>query len=392
MIAIKDGEIIPVTKKRVERGTILIKNGKIEAIGKEISIPKGCEIIDATDRVVMPGLIDAHTHLGIGEVGIGEEGRDYNEISSPVTAQMRAIDGINPLEKGFLYARAGGITTVVSTPGSANVIGGIACAIKTCGNVIDEMVIKERVGLKVAFGENPKRVAAEKKRDPLTRMGVAALLRDALVQAQNYIEIQKWAKKKKEKPPERNLKLENLTYVLRKEIPLRAHAHRSDDIATAVRIAEEFDIDLIIEHGTEAYKIADWLSKKKVPVITGPALGTPTKIETQNVTFKSPKILKDAGIKFTITTDHNVVPINSLILCAIMATKEGLDPEDALRAVTQNPAEILGLGDRIGSIEVGKDADIIILSSDPLDARSKVELTFINGKVVFDIKKEKTPF
>jgi imidazolonepropionase-like amidohydrolase len=392
MKAIIGGTILPVTSKKIEDGVILIENGKIKSLGKKITVPKGAEIIPAKGKFVLPGLIDAHTHLGISEVGIRQEGEDNNEYPEPINPQLRAIDGINPQDKGFEYARCGGVTTVTVAPGSANPIGGVVTAIKTSGKVVDDMVVKERVGIKAAFGENPKRVGHEQKRTPWTRMSTAALLRSGLVRAQNYMKNIEWASKKKEKMPDRDLASESLIPVLKKELPLRVHAHRADDIATAVRVAREFDIDIVIEHGTEAHKIADWLGSMNIPIVTGPALGTPSKIETQSLTFKALKILKDAGILFAIMTDHPVVGIHHLLLCAIMGIREGLDEQSAIEAVTINPAKILGLADRLGSIEAGKDADIIIFSGNPFDVRSRVEKTLINGEIVFDADKSATPF
>jgi imidazolonepropionase-like amidohydrolase len=392
MIAIVNGTILPITKKKIRQGVLLIKNGKIKSLGRGVKIPKGAQIIPAKGKFVLPGLIDAHTHLGVHEVGIREEGWDYNEITEAVNPQLRAIDAVNPLEKGFEYARCGGVTTVAVAPGSANPVGGIVAAIKTYGTVVDEMVIKEQVGVKAALGENPKRVGREQKRAPFTRMSTAAFLRGTLVKAQNYQKNREWSKKKKEKQPDRDLLSETFIPVLNKRIPLRLHAHRADDIATGVRIAEEFDINIVIEHGTEAHKITHWLAKRKIPIVTGPTLGTPTKIETQARSFKAIKALKDAGILFAITTDHPFNAIHYLLLGAIMAVKEGLDEQTALEAITINPAKILGLSHRIGSLEPGKDADIAIFSGDPFDARSKVLKTLINGEVVFDAAEDKTPF
>lgn len=392
MKAIVGGTILPITSDKIEDGVVLIDNSKIKALGKGLPIPDGTEIIDAHGKFILPGFIDAHTHLGLSEVGIREEGEDTNEYPEPLNPQLRAIDGINPFDKGFEYARCGGVTTVAVAPGSANPVGGAVTAIKTSGKVVDDMVIKNPVGIKAAFGENPKRVGRDQKRTPWTRMSTAALLRRALVKAQNYIKNKEWAAKNNERPPDRDLACESLIPVLRKELPLRVHAHRADDIATAVRIAEEFDINIVIEHGTEAYKIADWLSKKNIPVVAGPALGTPTKIETQGLTFKALKILKDAGILFAITTDHPVVGIHYLLLCAIMGIKQGLDEQSALEAITVNPAKILGIDDRVGSLEVGKDADILIVGGDPFDIRSHIEKTMINGEIVFDIDKDEPPF
>ncbi|MHC4608031.1 MAG: amidohydrolase family protein, partial [Planctomycetota bacterium] len=295
-----------------------------------------------------------------------------------------AIDGINPHEKGFDYARCGGVTTVCVAPGSANPVGGAVTTIKTAGDVVDEMIVKKFVGVKAAFGENPKRVGRELKRAPWTRMSTAAQLRSALNGARNYM--------KKKKPRDVDLAHETIIPVLKRQLPLRVHAHRADDIATAVRIAEEFNVRIVLEHGTESHKIAGWLAKKNIPVIAGPGLGTPTKIESRDLTFKGLRVLDEAGVFFSITTDHPVVGIHSLLLCAIMATKEGIDEATALRAVTVNSAKILGIDRRVGSLEKGKDADVVVFSGDPFDARSRVEKTVINGDVVFDAARDQTPF
>ncbi len=391
MLAIKGGKIYTIENGIIEDGIILIENGKIKKVGKDVEIPEGSEIIDAKGKHILPGFIDGHTHIGIGEVGIREEGADYNDYEA-LSPHFRAIDGINPYDKGFEYARAGGVTTCGVAPGSANPIGGSVCAIKTAGKIVDEMIVKNPVGIKIAFGENPKYTGMERKRTPYTRMGVAALIREALTKALNYKKNLEWSKKKDEKPPDKDLFCESLIPVIERKIPLRAHAHRADDIATAIRIAKEFNLKIVIEHGTEAHLIADFIAKEGVPVLLGPTMGTPSKIETQKLTFKAAKILRDAGVKFGIITDHDVIGIHYLLMCATLAVKEGLDEDTALRAITLTPAEILGINDRVGSIKEGKDADIVIMSGEPFDVRSKVEKTIINGKIVFDIEKDKTPW
>lgn len=392
MIAIVGGTIVPVTKKTIRNGTILVRGNKIISVGKSTRIPGKATVISAQGHFVLPGLIDAHTHLGIYEVGIREEGWDFNETTEPVSGQLRAIDAINPMERGFHYARCSGVTTVGVAPGSATPIGGAVAAIKTSGTVVDDMVVKDPVGIKAALGENPKRVGREFKRAPYTRMSTAAYLRTALVRAQNHMNSCAWAKTRKEQMPSRDLTVESLVPVLRKKIPLRVHAHRADDIVTAVRIAEEFDIPIVIEHGTEAHKIAAWLAQKHIPVVAGPTIGTPTKVETQARSFKTLSLLKKAGILFSITTDHPFNAIHYLLLGAILGVKEGLDEQTALESITINPAKILGIDDRVGSLEPGKDADIVIFSGDPFDARNRVVRTFINGEIVFDDDRDETPF
>ncbi len=386
MLAIVGGKVLTMAGTEYNPGIVIVEGATIKAVGKAgepgLQIPPGAEVIDAAGKMVMPGLIDAHCHVGIYEEIYREEGDDCNEWTDPVTPHLRAIDGINPEDEGFKDALEGGITTVLTGPGSANVIGGEAIALKTCGRVVDEMVIRAPAGLKIAFGENPKRVYGGQKKMPATRMGTAALLREALVKAQNYLRKLEQGTEDSEKHPERDLKLETLVKVLQKEIPLRAHAHRADDIATAVRIAEEFGVDIVIEHCTEGHKIADFLAAKGIPVVVGPLLTSRSKVELKDRTTATPGVLYRAGVKLALMTDHPVIPLNYLNICAAYAVREGLPEEEALKAVTINAAEICGLDSRVGSLETGKDADIIILSGHPLDIQTRVEKVFINGQVV----------
>jgi len=384
MRAIVNGKIYTMAGSVLEKGTVLIEAGKIKAVGANLEIPAGAEIIDAQGKVVMPGIIDAHTHIGVYEEGIGFEGADGNEMVNPATPHIRALDAINPMESGFKGAIAGGVTSLNVVPGSANVIGGQAVAIKTWGKYVDDMVIQEPLGLKIAFGENPKRVYSSQKKSPSTRMAVAAVLRENLVAARNYLEKIEQAGDDAEKAPERDLKMEILVKVLKKEIPLRAHAHRADDITTAIRIAEEFDVNIVIEHCTEGHLIADFLAEKGVPAIVGPTLGTRPKVELKNTSFKTPGILHKAGVKVALTSDHPVFPVQQLPIQAALAHKDGLPEEEALKAITINPAEILGTDHRVGSLEVGKDADIVIFSGHPFDWKTKVEKTLIDGEIVYE--------
>lgn len=386
MRAIVNGRILTMAGQTLERGTVLIEGGKIKAVGADVSVPSGAETIDAAGKVVMPGIIDAHTHIGVYEEGLGFEGADGNELTNPATPHIRALDAINPMEDGFKGAVAGGVTSLVTGPGSGNVIGGQAVAIKTWGKVVDDMVMLEPSGLKVAFGENPKRVYSGQKKAPSTRMATAAILRENLVAARNYMAKLDKAKDDPDKAPERDLKLEILVRVLKREIPLRAHAHRADDIITAIRIAEEFDVDISIEHCTEGHLIADFLAEKGVPAIVGPTLGTRPKVELVNMTFKTPGILHKAGVKIALTSDHPVFPVQNLTIAAAMAYKDGLPEEEALKAITINAAEIIGTADRVGSLEQGKDADIIILSGHPFNWETVVEKTIIDGEIVYERK------
>lgn len=384
MRAIINGKVYTMAGQVLEGGTILIEAGKIKAVGANLPVPADAKIIDASGKLVMPGMIDAHTHIGIFEQGIGFEGADGNEMTNPATPQLRAIDAINPLDPAFKGAVAGGITCLTVAPGSANVIGGQAVAIKTWGEIIDKMVVKDPVGLKIAFGENPKRVYSGQKKTPSTRMAVASILRENLVAARAYMEKIERAGKDADKLPDRDLKMEILARVLKKEIPLRAHAHRADDITTAIRIAEEFDVDICIEHCTEGHLIAGFLGEKKAAAMVGPTLGTRPKIELVNTSFTTPGILFKAGVKVALVSDHPVFPVQQLPIQAALAHKAGLPEEETLKAITINPAEIMGIDNRVGSIVAGKDADIIILSGHPFDWRTRVEKTLIDGEIVYE--------
>ena len=383
MILIKNANIHSMANDNFENGMILVENGKIIAIGNEVQYPSNAEIIDAKGKFVMPGMIDAHCHLGMWEDGMGFEGADGNEAVDPVTPQLRAIDAINPRDICFKDAMDAGITTVATGPGSANVIGGQFAVIKTHGDRIDNMIVNDCLAMKVAFGENPKRVYHSQKKSPSTRMATSAILRENLIKAKMYIEKQTKAIETPDKTPDYDMKMEALSKVIRKEIPLKAHAHRADDILTALRIAKEFNIDITLEHCTEGHLIVDYLKEGiQKGIILGPALSNRSKVELQNLTFETPGILTNAGIKVAIMTDHPVIPLQYLPVCAGIAAREGMNEEEALKAITINAAEILGISDRLGSLEVGKDADIVIYSGHPFDLRSKVEVVMVNGEIV----------
>lgn len=383
ILAIINAEIHTIAQKEPIQGSILVEDGKIAAVG-QVEIPAEADIIDAAGASVYPGFIDPHTHLGVSEQGMGWEGRDYNEITDPVTSQLRALDAINPLEDGFREAREAGITTVMSAPGSANILGGSTAVLKTGGGLLHQRVIKENAGMKAALGENPKRVYSGQKRIPSTRMGSAALLREALVNAQNYMHKIKRAGEDPEKMPPRDLKNEALIPVLKKEVPLRMHAHRADDIATAIRIAREFDIDMTLEHASEAHLILDRVVESGFSAIVGPSMGTPGKIETQNKTLEAVKILSEAGVTVALTTDHPVLDIYQLLHAAAAVVREtGMDEYQVLRLITINAARILGVDNRVGSIEVGKDADLVIFRGHPFDYLSTVMYTIIDGDIVY---------
>ena len=384
MFLIKDAYIYTMAGDVIEGGSILIDNGKIVEIGKDIVAPLDAEIINAEGRMVTPGFIDAHCHLGMWEDGMGFEGDDGNEWVDPVTPQLRAIDGLNPMDVTFKEAYMGGVTTAVTGPGSANVVGGQFVAVKTCGKRVDDMIIKTPVAMKIAFGENPKRVYESQKKSPITRMATAAILRETLFKAKDYMEKKEQGLEDSSKMPDFDMGMEAMIKVIKKEIPLKAHAHRADDILTAIRIAKEFDVDITLDHCTEGHLIADILAKEGKPAIVGPSLTDRSKIELRNQTFDTPRILHEAGVKIAIMTDSPVIPEQYLSLCAGLAAKSGLDEMEALKAITINPAEIVGIADRVGSIEVGKDADIVIFNGNPLkDIDSKTYMTIIDGEIVF---------
>jgi imidazolonepropionase-like amidohydrolase len=382
--AIVGGRVVPVEGEPLEGGTILLRDGKIAAVeGPGFAVPDGADVVDATGKWVLPGFIDAHAHAGVAEEAEGWAGQDTNERSDPVTAHVRALDAINPADLGFLDAIGGGVLAVNVNPGSANPIGGQTVAIKCWGRTVDEMVMREPAGLKSALGENPKRVYGERNETPTTRLGTAAVIRSAFVAAQNYRAKQAAAVGDPSKVVDRDLKLEALGRVLRREIPWRQHCHRADDIATALRMAREFGYDLVIDHGTEAHLLADQIAAASVPVVIGPLFTSRSKVELRNRSLANPGRLAAAGVTIAITTDHPVVPIHFLIHQATLAVKEGLDPVTALRAVTIHPARIIGCADRIGSLTVGKDADVVIWSGDPLDVMSRAERAYLNGREIY---------
>ena len=387
LLAIVGGKVLTITNGVIKRGTILIDNGKIVDVGADLKVPDNAEIIDASGKVVMPGLIDAHCHIGIYEESVGWYGQDGNERTDPITPNMRAIDAIkaNADEMGLHKALETGITSVQVLPGSANVIGGTGVVIKTAPKVIvDDMVLKNPSGMKCAFGENPRRVyGVEAKKMPATRMGVAALFRMWLQKTRDYMRKKELAKKDLSKMPDVDMKLEALELVLRGAIPFRAHAHRADDIATAIRIAEEFNVKLSWEHATEGHRIAHYIASKGVPAVWGPSLLARSKWEMRELSFDTPRILYEAGVKLAIQTDAVGQTISFLPICAAMAAKHGLPYDAALRAITINSAEILGVADRVGSIEKGKDADIRIIDGDPLNIMTNVEVVIIDGNVVY---------
>lgn len=384
MIFIKNGTINTVTKGIIN-SNILIDNKKIVEIGNEIVAPLDAQIIDAKGCLVFPGFIDAHTHLGLWEDGMGAEGADGNEETDPVTPHLNPIDGINPMDRNFIEAVQGGITAVCTTPGSANVMGGQCIAIKTFGRIIDKMVIKNPVAAKIAFGENPKSVYGSDDKTPQTRMAIAALIRENLKKAEEYLEEVERCELEEddESKPEYDIKYESLIPVLKRQIPLKAHAHRADDMFTAIRIAKEFNLRLTLDHCTEGHLVVEELVEDGYPVIVGPSLSERSKIELRNLTFETAGILSNAGLEVCLMTDHPVVPIQYLPMCAGIAIKHGMKAEKALEAITINPARVLGIDNKVGSIEVGKDADIVIWDNNPFEINSHVLYTIIDGKIVY---------
>ncbi|MCX7694671.1 MAG: amidohydrolase [Caloramator sp.] len=382
MILIKNGTVLTMAGKVIEKGCVLVEGSKIKYVGEEKEFSGDIEVIDAKGGYIMPGMIDAHCHLGMWEDGVGFEGADGNEATDPITPHLRAIDGINPMDKTFKEAYENGITCVCSGPGSANVISGSFAVIKTYGKRIDNMIIKSPAAIKVAFGENPKSTYHEKHEMPTTRMGIAALLRDTLFKAKEYLNKKENAEEEEDKP-DFDMKYESLIPVLKREIPLKVHAHRADDMFTAIRIAKEFNIDLTLDHCTEGHLIADELKEEGYPLIVGPSLSERSKVELRELTFETAGILSRKGIDIAIMTDHGVIPIQYLPLCAALAVKHGMDEMEALKAITINPAKILKIDDRVGSLEVGKDADIVVLDRFPLDVMAKTQCVLIDGKIVY---------
>lgn len=382
MLLIKNGKIITMSDKNYENGCILIHDNKIVDIQEYIEESDNMEVIDVNRAWVMPGIIEAHCHIGLSEEGIRFEGDDINEATNPITAHLRAIDAINPLDIAFTDAIKGGITSAMTGPGSANVCGGKFVFMKMAGDSIDDMIVENDYAMKVAFGENPKRVYSSKSTSPSTRMATASILREALLKAKNY-KNKKEEANKHGKYFEIDFKQECWMDVLDKKIPLKAHAHRADDILTAIRIAKEFDVNMTLDHCTEGHLIAENIKKSGFSAIVGPSLMNRSKYELKNKTFETSGILNKHGVTVAITTDHPVVPIQYLPICAGFAAKAGLGVEEGLKAITINAAKICGVDDRVGSLEVGKDADIAIFTGNPMETFTETLYTIINGKVVY---------
>jgi imidazolonepropionase-like amidohydrolase len=388
--AIVGGYVVPLDGDPIDGGTVLIEDGRIVAVGTEadVDVPEDAELIDASGSWVLPGFIDAHVHLGVHEEGEGWSGNDTNEMTDPNGARFRAIDGIDPYEIGFDDALAGGVTSVVIKPGSGNPIGGQTIGVKTWGRSAFDLVFAESVSVKSALGENPKRVYGDKKQTPSTRLGVAAIIREAFTNARNYAAQREHARGEG-KPFDVDLTKETLAKVLDGELFWDQHVHRADDMVTAIRLADEFGYKLVINHGTEGHLIADLLAERGIPVILGPLFTSRSKVELRNRTLRSAGILARAGVKIAITTDHPVIPINFLVYQAALAVKDGLDPENALKALTVNPAAMLDLDDKVGSLKPGLDADVVIWSGDPLDVMNRATRVFVRGRDVYHFDEAK---
>ena len=378
MLLIRNGLIFDAVHREPYTADILVKDGKIEEIGAGLTAD--CPTFDAAGLHIYPGFVEAHCHIGLDGSGIGFEGDDCNEMTDILTPQLRAIDGIYPQDPTFREALEAGVTTVCTGPGSANVLGGQFAVIKTAGHRVDDMIVRPFAAMKCAFGENPKRCYKDKNN--YSRMSTAAKLREALMKAQEYDAKKQAAGDDPAKRPPLDVKLEALLPVLHGEVPLKAHAHRADDIFTAIRIAKEFGVRLTLEHVTEGHLIAEDLAKEDYPMAVGPSLTHASKFELRNKTFTTPGILAKAGCRVSIITDSPVIPQSYLPLCAALAVRAGMDPFDALRAITIRPAEHIGAADRVGSIERGKDADFVVMDGLWNAVSSGVKAVFVNGEKV----------
>ena len=384
-MVILHGNVHPMASDAIADGFVRFENGKITAVGPmaEYAPQAGEDVLDAGGQFVMPGMVDAPCHIGLIGDSLGFEGDDVNEITDAATPQLRAVDGINPLDRCFSEALAAGVTTVVTLPGSANPVGGQAAAIKTCGRRVDDMVIRAPEAMKFALGENPKRCYKDRDETPMTRMGTAAVIREQLYKAREYMEkLSEAAHDPDADKPAFDMKCEALLPVLRREIQAHFHAHRADDIFTAIRIAKEFDLDYVIVHGTEGHLVADLLAAEGARVVTGPHFGDRCKPELVNKSFSAPGELDRAGVLTAICTDHPETPLQYLPLCAALAVRSGMDEAAALRAITWNPARIAGLDSRVGALKAGLDADIVVLTGSPLELGSAVTAVFVGGEKV----------
>ncbi|MFO8059749.1 MAG: amidohydrolase [Bacillota bacterium] len=381
MRAYTGARFYPVDDPVIDGGVMLVEDGKIAEIGRDVRVPEGVQAVDLTGRVVLPGLVDAHSHVGIWGDGEGAVSNDGNEGPGPITADVSALDAANPEQTSFASCREGGITTVQIPPGSGNPIGGLCFACKTAGTVIDEMVIRFPTGLKGALGENPKRShGVGRKQAPYTRMGIAALIRSYFARAEQYM---RQREDEEEEGPDTDLGLENVCRVLRGEIPFRIHAHRHDDIVTAIRLCEELGVSYSIEHCTDGHLIADFLGERRIWAHVGPGLSSRGKVETFHRNEANPARLVGAGVRVSLVTDHPFLDSRYFMAYAGIAHKYGLSFDDTLRAITKTPAESIGVADRVGSLSPGNDADFVILAGEPFSYRSPVLATYIEGREVY---------
>ena len=372
MIAIQGSRIITMEGGVIEGGIILVEGQFIQAVGENLEIPTGAAVVDAQGKYILPGLIDAHTHIGLDEEIYRIEGDDVNETSDPITPQLQAVDGINFMDLAFADALRGGVTRAMCMPGSANILGGQAVFLKTLALNPAAMICRNPWGLKAALGENPKRVYGAQKKAPKTRMANASLLREALFNARGCMD-------KPDLKANELYRNEAIFKVLRGEMPLLLHVHRADDILTALRIKDEFGIEMQLQHGTEAALVADELVKRDVPVALGPLFSNRAKVEMKEVSFRNAALLAERGVRFCFITDHPVIPIEHLRVCAALAVREGLAEEAALASITSTPAKMLKLDHELGTITPGKRADLAVYSGHPLDFRSRVERVMVDG-------------
>lgn len=385
MLLIKNGTLVTMEEAGRIYADLLVSDGKIIKIEKNIEEKDHMQMIDATGLYVYPGLIDAHSHIGISEEKIGALGDDCNEDTNPITPSLRAIDAINPLDSAFHNALAVGITGVMAGPGSSNIIGGQFAFLKTYGRRVEDMVVLAPAAIKIAFGENPKTDYGDKGQMPVTRMAIADCLRKELFRAQQYF-LQEKLRNCPYGLEEQDYGLESYRELFQGKIPLKAHVHRTDDIFTAIRIAEEFHLGLTLDHCTEGHLIAEELAAEGYPAIVGPALASRSKNEVSLADFKTAGILHKAGVSVAITTDHPVSRIQYLPMCAALTAREGLGEYHAIKAITIDAARICRVDDRVGSLAVGKDADMILIDGSPLEISSKLQKTIINGQVVWENK------
>lgn len=381
MLAIKGGTIYTITRGIINDGVILIDKGKILEVGNDVSIPEDAKVVDASQNYVLPGMIDAHTHLGIYSDGVGQEAQDHNEISEPFTPHLRVLDAIDPFDPAFEEVMQSGITTVMVAPGSANPIAGKCSVIKTRGKTVEEMLVLEDAGMKFSLGENPKRVYSSRQKAPYSRMGIAGIIRENLFKAYKYVLKKADFRLREEEFSDHDFKMESLAGVIKGKVPARFHAHKAHDIITAIRIAEEFDLDLVLEHCTEGNKVINEIAAKNIPVVLSPLMHARTKYETRERNFEIAGLMASRGVLVAVSTDGYSQTARWLPINAGLCIRYGMKESDALRSITLNPAKIMGVADRVGSLQAGKDADIVITRGHPLETRTRVAMVIVNGKI-----------